>query len=558
MTTSVDLPRFGLVVPSLNQAAYLEQALASVLAQGYPHLEIVVMDGGSRDGSVAIIERHAAWLHHWRSGPDGGQSDAINAGVAVSSGELVGWLNSDDRLADGALWAVAEAYLARPDAGLYVGNGWRLDNASGALIPFSPRHMALCREDLRHWAFCLQQPSVFFARAAWETVGGLDPALHYCMDWDIVLRIADTFPAVLLHEYLSVSREHGETKTRCGGFRRAMEIIEMLRARTGAALTAGGLHYLMETVVAAAQGFVDPKVERAVAAVARLQIDDYVRRRGKGFVFPAASDPQDRDHIPLPPARAVRPRERVEDAPRVTVIVVAGASGHELSRTLDSVRAQSCPATLRIIDAGKGPARTSFPGLEVIDARSAADVCGAVRQALGPRDSGVFAILEAGERLAADALAAASAAFAGDRALEMVTGNALWVDDLDRLCPVDMGSFTSGLWPAGAAWIEGAIGAHPLPLAAPRATVFVRPDRLGLGAARSTTSWLDRLRGARRVLHLDRVQALLPPGSATSARSRLAARAYFGWEAAPWRWPAWLSRRGRAPSPGFCEGERDA
>ncbi len=110
------LPRITVVTPSYQQADFVEECLRSVLLQGYPNLEYVVMDGGSSDGSAEIISRYAAFLDHWQSQPDAGQGNAINQGFARATGEIIGWINSDDMLLPGALFSVARAFLSgRPD-----------------------------------------------------------------------------------------------------------------------------------------------------------------------------------------------------------------------------------------------------------------------------------------------------------------------------------------------------------------------------------------------------------------------------------------------------------
>src|SRR5918912_1452809 len=103
------LPRISVVVPSLNQARFLGEALDSVLSQGYPGLELIVMDGGSTDDSLEVIRAHEGRIAYWQSRPDGGQSAAINRGVERATGEIVCWLNSDDLLCEGALRHVGEA-----------------------------------------------------------------------------------------------------------------------------------------------------------------------------------------------------------------------------------------------------------------------------------------------------------------------------------------------------------------------------------------------------------------------------------------------------------------
>src|SRR5271157_3495375 len=106
--TSSDLPLISIVTPSLNQADYLERTIESVLSQGYPHLEYIIMDGGSTDGSIDIIKKYSSSLTYWASGPDGGQSRAIMIGFGKAQGTILGYVNSDDILLPGALTAVGQ------------------------------------------------------------------------------------------------------------------------------------------------------------------------------------------------------------------------------------------------------------------------------------------------------------------------------------------------------------------------------------------------------------------------------------------------------------------
>ena len=116
------LPKISVVTPSFNQAPFLEETIQSVLSQGYPDLEYIVMDGGSTDGSAEIIGKYADRLTDWKSAKDGGQADAIRTGFARATGEILCWLNSDDTIAPGTLRRIGEFFAANPDVDLVYGD----------------------------------------------------------------------------------------------------------------------------------------------------------------------------------------------------------------------------------------------------------------------------------------------------------------------------------------------------------------------------------------------------------------------------------------------------
>jgi glycosyltransferase involved in cell wall biosynthesis len=163
----MDLPKITVVVPSYNQGHFLGEALASIVDQNYPGLELIVMDGGSTDGSVEVIRRYEPFISYWQSRPDGGQSAAINEGMKRATGDIVAWLNSDDMLCPGSLAVVGGAASRHPGFGLYIGNGFRLDQATQTQRPFYPGAVALNRQALRNGVNYILQPSVFFSRVAW-------------------------------------------------------------------------------------------------------------------------------------------------------------------------------------------------------------------------------------------------------------------------------------------------------------------------------------------------------------------------------------------------------
>lgn len=212
-----DWPRITVVTPSYNQGPYLEETIRSVLLQGYPNLEYMVVDGGSTDESPAIIARYAPFLSYWVSEKDRGQSEAIAKGFARATGELMNWINSDDLLRPGALAAVGAAARANPGAAVAGDVVW-----FGAGLRGEVRHRqrGLTHEHLvKYWteAAGYQQPGLFFPRAAYEAAGGVDEALRNSMDYDLFCRVLRLAPAVYLDQALASFRLHAASKTVTGG-----------------------------------------------------------------------------------------------------------------------------------------------------------------------------------------------------------------------------------------------------------------------------------------------------------------------------------------------------
>jgi hypothetical protein len=212
------LPRITLVTPSYNQAAFLQATLDSVLAQNYPHLEWIVMDGGSTDGSVEMLRRSAKHFAYWTSERDAGQADALNRGFARATGEIFGWLNSDDVLMPNALRCVGEYFARHPACHFLTGDGMFI-NADGTRELYAVRGAAYTLRELLHYCdeMYLPQPSVFFSRAAWERAGGLDISLHYAMDLDLWLRLRQHSELHYVPQRLSCSRIHPAAKGEARG-----------------------------------------------------------------------------------------------------------------------------------------------------------------------------------------------------------------------------------------------------------------------------------------------------------------------------------------------------
>jgi glycosyltransferase involved in cell wall biosynthesis len=207
-----DLPLVSIVTPSFNQARYLEATICSVLDQDYPRLEYIVIDGGSTDGSLELIQRYAPRLAHWVSEPDLGQADAINKGFAVARGAVFAWLNSDDVYRPGAV-SEAVAYLtSHPEIGMVYSQAFYIDEAGApiARYPAGPTD----HRGLRRGITTIPQQTTFFRSRVWRIVGPLDPAFYYAMDYDLWVRLSAVSPLAFVPRVWAGFRIHDLSKSR--------------------------------------------------------------------------------------------------------------------------------------------------------------------------------------------------------------------------------------------------------------------------------------------------------------------------------------------------------
>jgi len=212
---SPDWPAVAVVTPSYQQAEFLEETIRSVLLQSYPNLSYAVMDGGSTDGSVAIIQKYAPWLDGWASEPDGGQAAAIDKGFRRAEGQILTWLNSDDVFAPGAVWAAIDGFQRHPDAVLVYGGADEIAR-DGRLIGPAGYARQADRQFLIEAANAIPQPAAYFKRSAYEAAGRLDHSLQWTMDYDLWIRLSAAGPLYYIPDSLARLRIYPEAKTSSG------------------------------------------------------------------------------------------------------------------------------------------------------------------------------------------------------------------------------------------------------------------------------------------------------------------------------------------------------
>ncbi|MDD5467448.1 MAG: glycosyltransferase family 2 protein [Anaerolineales bacterium] len=219
----------SIITPSYNQAAFLENAILSVLAQEAPksqaRIEYLVVDGGSQDGSLEVLRKYADRIAWWTSKPDSGQAEAINKGFAKAQGEVVAWLNSDDLYLPGAVEAAVHALNDNPDVGMVFSDALTIDERGRPLnrLVFGDWGLA---DFMKFRIIC--QPAVFMRQEALEKGGRLDNSYAYMLDHKLWLQIARHSPALHVRQTWAAARRHPEAKNvaHAAGF--GQEIFRLL------------------------------------------------------------------------------------------------------------------------------------------------------------------------------------------------------------------------------------------------------------------------------------------------------------------------------------------
>lgn len=211
-----ELPLITIITPSYNQACFIEQTIESVLDQKYPCLQYIVMDGGSTDGTQALLRKYDRHLE-WFSERDRGQSHAVNKGLRLAAGEIVAFINSDDYYEPGALWAAGGFFAAHPDAAWLTGKCRTVDETGREIRrPVTLyKHLWLRLRSYRALQVLnyVSQPATFWSRKLLPEIGYLDEGLRYTMDYDYWLRIGKRYPLRTIDRCLACFRIHSCSKS---------------------------------------------------------------------------------------------------------------------------------------------------------------------------------------------------------------------------------------------------------------------------------------------------------------------------------------------------------
>jgi len=203
--------KVSIITPSFNQAAYLEATIRSVLDQTYPEIEYFIIDGGSSDGSLEVIKTYQDQLAGWVSEPDKGQTDAINKGFAMATGDIIAWINSDDTYLPHAVAQACAFLQENPEVGLVYGDANYIDQHGEVIgrFPAAQTSLPLLRRGYVH----IPQQAAFFRKKHWDQVGPLDSDFFFAMDYDLWVRLAGITSICYVPETWANFRLHQDAKT---------------------------------------------------------------------------------------------------------------------------------------------------------------------------------------------------------------------------------------------------------------------------------------------------------------------------------------------------------
>jgi len=207
-----DLPLVSVITPSLNQGQFIQETIESVLVQNYPNIEYIVIDGGSTDGTLQILESYRSLEPRFKfiSEPDRGQAHAINKGLKMAKGEIIGWLNSDDTYLPGSIIKAVEALESNVDWAMVYGKAYAT-NEENKILYAHPVEEFSHTKLFERCIIC--QPAAFIRKKALEEINGIDEEFFFCMDYDLWMRLAKKHKIGHMKTYLANARYHDSSKS---------------------------------------------------------------------------------------------------------------------------------------------------------------------------------------------------------------------------------------------------------------------------------------------------------------------------------------------------------
>lgn len=235
--------RVSIITPSLNQGEFLEEAIVSVLQQEYPDIEYIIIDGGSTDSTRDILQKYSSRIARIISEPDSGQSNAINKGFRLATGDIVAWLNADDCYFPGAVRTAVNAFRKINDLDLFYGNAVFV-NEHSEFLRYFVEVQPFNGEILLDYSDYIMQPTTFIRRKTLENLNYIREDLHYGMDWDLWCRMTRSDCRFHFEEKLiAANRVYSATKTLSGGAKRSRELMRINREHKTGLIPWGGLSY---------------------------------------------------------------------------------------------------------------------------------------------------------------------------------------------------------------------------------------------------------------------------------------------------------------------------
>lgn len=231
MNTSSHLPKVSIIMPSYNQGQFLEASIQSVLAQDYPNLEFILVDGGSKDNSLEIIKKYQDRFDWWISEKDKGHADALNKGFSHATGEILAWLNSDDIYFPNAVSEAVAILTSHPAVGMVYGDADLIDDFGEPAGKFASKQTSY-RQMLRG-SVHIPQATTFFRADVWRQAGPLDLSLFFSFDYDLWVKIAKASQVLYVPKRWAKFRIHGAGKTIVNDDRCYPDMLRVLERETG-------------------------------------------------------------------------------------------------------------------------------------------------------------------------------------------------------------------------------------------------------------------------------------------------------------------------------------